>query len=102
MRFIPADDPREAAAVREIDLQRRYPHSRKTLADLIGLSQPRAAALRSDLAIDPDEACHHVFAFGQSTHHRYSAEALKRMREAIAEGIDLERIWEEHRPRRRS
>lgn len=101
VRLISADDPREAAAVREIDLQRRFPHSRQGLADKIGLSQPRSAALRSELRIDGDDECHHVFTFGQSAHHRYSDEALQRMRQAIAEGIDLERVWEEHRPKRR-
>lgn len=102
VRLINADDPRAAAAVREVDLQRRFHISRAELAEQLGLSPPRAAALRAELGIDGDADCHHLFAFGRSVHDRYSDKALQRMREAVEGGIDLDAVWARHKPPRRT
>ena len=99
VRLIDADDPRDAAAVREVDLQRKYCFSRSRLAELVGLSTPRSAALRAELDIDGDTDCHHAFAFGNSVHDCYSDAALQRMRKAIEGGIDLDAVWARHRSR---
>jgi len=48
VRFISADDPGEAAAVREFDLQKKYYLSRTQLAHTLKLTPPKAAALRAD------------------------------------------------------
>lgn len=101
VRLIDADDPREAAAVREVDLQRKYCFSRTELANHVRLSAPRSAALRAELGIDGDPDCHHAFAFGHSVHDCYSDTALRRMREAIDSGIDLDAVWARHRSRPR-
>src|SRR5204863_8007104 len=37
VQFVPADDPRDAAAVREVDLQRKYHLSARELAEQAGL-----------------------------------------------------------------
>ncbi|WP_415385174.1 hypothetical protein [Roseomonas sp. BN140053] len=84
VRFIAADDPAEAAAVREVDLQRRFHLPAKRLAALLKLTPPRSFALRQHLGIDKDKDCMHVFAFGSSKHPRFSDTALNRMREALA------------------
>jgi hypothetical protein len=82
VRFIAADDPTEAAAVREVDLQRRFHMSATKLASRLELSRNQSYALRQKLGIDADPQCRHVFTFGRSKHPMFSDTALKRMREA--------------------
>ncbi len=101
VRFIGPDDPTEAAAIREIDLQRKYHWTSSELAERLGLTEPRSLALRRHLGIDDDEACRHTFVFGSSVHPRYSDNALRRMEEALAT-VDMAKVWREHRPRPRS
>ncbi len=84
VRFIAADDPAEAAAVREVDLQRRFHLSATKLASRMGLSAHQSYALRQKLGIDDDPQCRHVFAFGRSKHQMFSDTAFKRMHEAQA------------------
>jgi len=100
VRFVAADDPREAAAVREVDLERKYHISASELAELAGLTGPRAVALRRHLRLDEDENYRHVFVFDSQRIPRYSDAALQHIREAIAE-VDMDEVWERHRPRRR-
>jgi hypothetical protein len=102
VRLIEADDPRDAAAVRDVDIQRKFRFSRTELAKLIDLTPPRCAALRHELGIDGDADCHHQFRFGQSIHDAYSDRALQKMRTALAEGLDMDVVWAGYRRRRRS
>lgn len=101
VHFVPADDPRASAAVREVDLQRKYYISPFELAKRVGLTPPRATALRRHLRIDDDADCLHVFTFGSQKHPRYSDNALRRMQEAL-ESVDMDALWRKHRPRRRT
>ena len=91
----------DAAAVREVDLQKKFHWSPFDLADKLSISRPRATALREHLGIDKASNCLHVFEFGSQKHPRYSDNALTRMREAIA-GQDMDAIWKSHGPGRRS
>lgn len=91
----------DAAAVREVDLQKKFHWSPFDLADKLGISRPRATALREHLGIDKDPDCLHVFEFGSQRHSRYSDNALTRMREAN-DNQDMDAIWESHGPGRRS
>jgi len=100
VQFVPADDPRAAAAVREVDLQRKYHMPPAKLADELSLTLPRSTALRRQLGLDDDEDCLHVFSFGSQQHRRYSDNALRRMREAL-KTVDMAEVWREHGPRRR-
>lgn len=100
VQFVPADDPRETAAVREVDLQRKYHLSARELAERVRLTQPRALALRRHLGIDDDEDDVHLFVFDSQRIARYSDNALRRMRDALGE-VDMDAVWEQHRPRRR-
>jgi hypothetical protein len=99
VHFVPADDPRDSAAVREIDLQRKYYIPPFALADRLELTRPRATALRRHLGVDEDEDCLHVFTFGSQRHPRYSDNALRRMQEAL-NAVDMERVWRDHGPKR--
>ncbi len=101
VRLIGADDPRDAAAVRELDLQKKFCFTRTDLATHLGLSAPRTTALRGELRIDGDPECHHEFEFGHTTHHCYSDAALQKMRRALEQGIDMDDVWQRNRPRAR-
>lgn len=83
VRFIAADDPTEAAAVREVDLQKRFHLSATQLAKAIKLTPPKSHALRRKLGIDADPQCMHTFTFGKSKHPMFSDNALTRMRGAL-------------------
>jgi hypothetical protein len=83
VRFIAADDPTEAAAVREVDLQKRFHLSATQLAIALKLTTHKSHALRQKLRIDADPQCMHTFTFGKSKHPMFSDNAATRMREAM-------------------
>lgn len=95
------DESVDAAAVREVDLQKKFHWSPFDLADKLAITRPRASALRAHLGIDRDPECRHIFVFGSQKHSRYSDNALTRMRDAIAKQ-DMDAIWRSHAPRRHS
>jgi len=77
-----ADDSAPAAAIRELDLQKKYHWSPAGLGSALELTGPRAVALRRHLGIDDDESCRHDFQFGSTRHRQYSDNALTRSRTA--------------------
>ncbi|MER6387503.1 hypothetical protein ABT236_03360 [Streptomyces sp. NPDC001523] len=92
-----AADDTDAAAIREIDLQKTFHWSATDLAKKLGLSIPRSNALRQHLGIDSDPKCHYVFEMGAQKHPRLSDNALTRMRDAL-KSIDMDGVWEAHKP----
>lgn len=92
VKFVPADDPGDAAAVRELDLQKKYHLSPAQLAKVVGLTVPKAAALKAHLKIEDDPNCRHVFNFGKSRHPCYSDNAAKAMKAALEDG-KMDEIW---------
>ncbi len=102
VHLVKADEPVDAAAVRVVDLQRKYHRSPTDLAAAVHLSHPKTGALRAHLGIDVAEDCRHVFDFSSQRHVRYSDNAYTRMRDALAEGLDMAAVWAAHgRTRRR-
>ena len=92
VRYVAADDPAEAAAVREVDLQKKYHLTPKSLAAAVGLTFPRAAVLRRHLKLDGDPAYHHIFEIGKSKFPCYSDNAVRAMKEAL-KTIDMAALW---------
>ena len=92
VRLVDPDDAVNAAAIREIDLQRTFKHSPKGLADKLGIDTGRAKALRWHLGVEPDQSCRHDFVFGKMRLPMYSDKALERMRGAMAAGVDLDDV----------
>lgn len=87
----------EVAAIREVDLEKKFHMGAYDLADKAGVDRTRAVALRRHLGLDNDDDHHsHVFKFGSQKLRRYSDNALTAMRTAKAE-VDLERVWQSHR-----
>jgi hypothetical protein len=95
-------EPGDAGAVRDVDLQARYPFSKGDLVGHTGLTPPKTTALRHHLGIDGNEAFHHRFVFGHSAHDCYSQAALKAMRDALDAGLDMEEVWTQYRARGRA
>lgn len=84
VHFVPADDPTTSAAVREVDLQKKYHLSPTRLAELLKINTVKSHRLRKALGIDTDPQCRHEFTFSKSKFPQFSDVALKRMREALA------------------
>ncbi|TKR30272.1 hypothetical protein FCE95_09040 [Luteimonas gilva] len=92
IRYVSGDDPEGAAAIREVDLQRKYHWSPKALADKLGLTVAKAKAVRDHLQIDNDAANVMIFEFGSQKHQRFSDNALRVLREAITPEL-VELAW---------
>jgi hypothetical protein len=96
IRFVDGDDPANAAAIREIDLQNKYRYSPTELAEKLKITTAKSKLLRDHLGIDQDNSCCNVFVFGKQRHPRFSDRALQRMREELAR-IDIEELWRNRR-----
>ncbi|MFJ2650320.1 hypothetical protein ACIO1C_26805 [Streptomyces sp. NPDC087420] len=92
-----ADDTSDAAAIREIDLQKKFHWSATELAQKLKISPPKSLALRQHLGIDEDPRCFYVFVMGSQQHPRFSDNALKVMRDSMPI-LDMDDIWEAHKP----
>ena len=83
----------------EINIWDKYNMGRDDLAEKLKLTGPRTSALIVELKIQDDPECFKVLRRGSITHKAYSKKALDRLREAIANGVDVEAVWKEHRHR---
>ena len=101
VRFVTADDATEVAAIREVDLQKKYHWSASGLAKKLNLTQPKATALRRFAGIDADPDCRHEFVFGSQRLVRYSDNAYTKMRDTLQK-VPIEDVWRTHGFGRRS
>ncbi len=101
VQFIAGDDPAGAAAVREVDLNKKFHMRASDLARKLGLTEPRSLALRRQLEIDEDAACCHVFEYGNMKIPCFSDNARNKMKLAIDGGIDMNDVWLKHGPGRK-
>ncbi|WP_018021594.1 hypothetical protein [Corynebacterium doosanense] len=87
----------DAAAIREVDLEKKFHMGPYDLADKSGINRTRAVGLRRHLGLDEDDDHYsHTFKFGSQSHRRYSNNALTAMREA-KKTVDIESVWLAHR-----
>ncbi|QOW18621.1 hypothetical protein INQ41_07840 [Lysobacter ciconiae] len=100
VRYVSGDDPEGAAAIREVDLQKKYHWSPSALAEKLGLTPTKVKAIRDFLRIDEDPTNVMVFEFGSQKHPRYSDNALRVLRETITPEL-TERAWRERPLHRR-
>lgn len=90
----PALDP---AAIRTVDLEKKFYLGPYDLADRAGVTRGRATALRRHLGLDGnDDHFSHRFVFGNTKLLRYSDNALRAMRDGASK-VDIERVWAAHR-----
>jgi hypothetical protein len=99
VRYVGGDDPEAAAAIREVDLRKKFHLRASDLAPAVGLTEPKTKAVRWKLEIDTDEKCCHVFEFGKSKFPCFSDNARTKIQAAIKEGLDVDAIWGEYRVR---
>lgn len=94
------NDPNaDVAAIREVDLEKKFYMGADDLRKRVGVDRNRGFALRRHLGLDNDDNhFSHTFTFGNSSHRRYSDNALTAMRGAV-EVVDLEKVWQSHRTR---
>lgn len=97
VQFVGGDDPAAFAAIREVDLRKKFHISASALAAVVGLTTAKAKALRWKLGIDGDEKCIHVFEFGQSKFPQFSDNARIKLKAALDAGIDVTATWQEYR-----
>lgn len=101
VRLVQDDDEVDAAAFRLVPLTKKFHWGAFDLADKVGLSRPKSAALRAHLGVDGDPDCVHTFAFGSQKHVRYSDNALTQMVSALKSGVDVDAVWAAHGAGRR-
>lgn len=94
IRYVSGDDPEGAAAIREVDLQKKYHLSPSALAERLSLPINKAKAVRDFLRIDENSANVMVFEFGSQRHPRYSDNALRELQQAITPEL-VEQAWNE-------
>lgn len=99
IRYVSGDDPEGAAAIREVDLRKKYYLSPSKLAEKLQLSTSKAKAVRDFLGIDENPANVTIFEFGSQKHPRYSDNALRSLRETITPEM-VEQAWRERAYRR--
>jgi len=92
VHYVGGDDPTAAAAVREVDLRKKFHLQATPLARKVGLSPPKAKVLRNHLKIDEDPTCSHLFEFGSSKFMCFSDNAVRKMQEAL-EQVDMAALW---------
>ena len=97
VRYVSGDDLEEAAAVREVDIRKKYYMRAADLAKALKLTEPKSKALRKHLEIDGEKDCSHTFEFGKSTFQCFSDNAMNRMKQAIVDGIDMNAVWTAYR-----
>lgn len=101
VKFVGGDDPEGAAAVRQLDLQKKFHMRAQQLAEACKVSAPRSLSLRRYLKIDEDANCCHTFEFGQSKFQCFSDNARIKMKEALDSDLDMEEVWKEFGPKRK-
>lgn len=93
VRYVSGDDLEEAAAVREVDIRKKFHMRAADLAKALKLTEPKSKALRWHLGIDDDNDCHYLFEFGKSRFPTFSDNARNRMKQSLADGLDMDTIW---------
>lgn len=92
-----SDPDSDVAAIREVDLEKKFYMGAYDLADRAGVERYKAVALRRHLGLDGDDDHYsHTFRFGSQRHRRYSDNALRAMKESLPK-VDFEKVWQAHR-----
>lgn len=92
VRYLGGDDPADFAAVRELDLQKKFHSSATQLAETLAITRPKSLLLRNTLGIDRDATCSHVFVFDSQSIRRFSDNAVRKMKEWLAAN-SIDELW---------
>ena len=83
----------------EVNIWDKYNLGRDDLANKLGLSGPRTSAVILELGIQDDAECFKILRRKKTELKGYSKKALDKMRQALADGLDVEQVWSRHRHR---
>ena len=83
----------------EVNIWDKYNLGRDDLAKKLGLSGPRTSAVILELGIQDDAECFKILRRKKTELKAYSKKALDRMRQALADGLDVEQVWSKQRHR---
>lgn len=101
VRFAETEDEAEnAAIIREVNQEEKFPFNATKIASLARITLPQATAYIRKLGLKEDGDCFYVFAHGKSRFPQYSHEALRRVREAVANS-DPKAVQREFRRRKK-
>lgn len=90
-------DGADASAIRVVDLHKKYYMTATELAAKLGVTSPRATAIRRHIGADTNTDMSNVFYMGNVRYLGYSDNAYKAMSDA-KNGLNMEEIWAAHRP----
>lgn len=91
-------EPVEGTLVKqEINIWDKYNLGRDDIAKIIGISGPRTSAIMIELKIHDDSECFKKLTRKKSVFKAYSKKALDLIREALADGLDVDEVWKKHR-----
>lgn len=98
VQIVPEGTPgATVVAVRRVDELSFYNLGLKDLATHLKMSQPRTLALVQYLDVQSDAKYFKDVTVGKMSFKRYSQEALKRLRDGLAE-VDMDEVWDKHKP----
>ena len=98
VRVAKPDEPAVGTLIKqEINIWDKYNLSRDDLAGKLGHTGPRTSALILELHIQNDSESFKVLRRKSTTFKGYSKKALDRLRQALADGVDIDAVWRKHR-----
>ena len=80
----------------EINIWDKYNMGRDDLAKKLNLTGPKTSALILELQIQKDPECFKVLRRKSASFKGYSKKALDQLRQALAQGVDIEAVWQNH------
>ena len=78
----------------EVNIWDKYNLGRDDLAKKLGISGPKTSALILELKIQEDQDCYMLLRRKSSTFKGYSKVALDKLQSAIANGVNINDVWE--------
>lgn len=99
VRIVKEGDPAAdgATVVREYDVWNRFPFRYKQIAQILGLaSYVQVRPLAIELELMENAIMYRARKVGSTLHYGYSQAALDRMKQAIADGIDMKDVYRRH------
>jgi hypothetical protein len=99
VRIVKEGDPAAegAAVVREIDVWNRFPFRYQQLAQILGFtSYVYVPALAKELDLKSDPNMYYEKKMGSQRVYGYSQHALDKMKQSIADGIDMKAVYRRH------
>lgn len=100
VQLVPEGTPGAAVvAVRRVNELGFYNLSHKQLAKKVGLTSPRTTCMVEYMKLRDDDECYNLITMGKTSYHRYSQNAIHKIKEEL-QNVDIDQIWEEYRAER--